>query len=144
MASSDPRHATIDDKGAVLRLLRDSHAAAGFDFPFSAPHASRLFDTHLASGLILLCGSPAVGLLMAMSFEHPFGAGLWSKETVWYIDPSARGRAALSMLSAYEEWARSKGCVKVGMASLAINDVSKIYERKGYSKVETHFIKNLG
>lgn len=131
------------DKNAVIRLLKESHQAAGFDFPFSAPHAARLFDQHLASGLILLCGNDVAGLLMAMTFEHPFGAGLWAKETVWYINPNSRGRFALKMLAAYEEWAKSKGCSKVGMASLSTNDVSRLFERKGYTPAETHFVKTL-
>jgi len=29
------------------------------------------------------------------------------------------------------------------MASLATNDVSSLYERRGYSAVETHFMKPL-
>lgn len=127
----------------MIRLLKESHAAAGFDFPFSAPHAAALFQSHLEKGLILLCGSPVGGVLMAMAFEHPFGAGKWAKETVWYIDPEFRGRAAIQMLALYEDWARSQGCVKIGMASLATNDVSRIYERKGYTPAETHFIKTL-
>lgn len=143
MASSDVRHATDADRLAVIRLLKDSHAAAGFTFPFSAPHADLLFRQHLDHGLVLVFGQPAQGVLMAMTFDHPFGAGKWAKETVWYIAPEARGRSALHMLDAYETWAREQGCSAIGMASLASNDVSKIYERRGYAPAETHFVKSL-
>lgn len=143
MASSDVRRADEADRVAVIRLLRDSHAAAGFTFPFSAPHADMLFRQHLAGGLVIVAGQPAQGVLMAMPFDHPFGAGKWAKETVWYIAPEARGRAALRMLEAYEAWAREHGCAAIGMASLATNDVSKIYERRGYAPAETHFVKAL-
>ena len=78
---------------------------------------------------------------MAAAFEHPFGAGLWAKETVWYISERHRGRGALRMLDAYEMWATGKGCVAIGMASLASNDVSAIYARRGYAPAETHFLK---
>lgn len=137
------RHATHEDRLAVIRLLKDSHAAAGFTFPFSAPHADLLFRQHLAGGLVLVAGQPAQGALMAMTFEHPFGAGKWAKETLFYIAPEARGRAALQMLDAYEAWAREQGCTTIGMASLASNDVSRIYERRGYAPAETHFVKAL-
>lgn len=137
------RHATPDDRLAVIRLLKDSHAAAGFTFPFSAPHADALFRAHMERGLILVAGEPARGVLMASTFEHPFDAGKWAKETVWYIAPEARGRSALQMLDAYETWAREQGCVTIGMASLATNDVSRIYERRGYAPAETHFVKSL-
>ena len=90
-----------------------------------------------------MAGQPANGVLMAMAFDHPFGAGKWAKETVWYIAPEARGRSALHMLDAYETWAREQGCSAIGMASLATNDVSRIYERRGYAPAETHFVKSL-
>lgn len=128
---------------AVISLLRESHQAAGFEFPFSAPHADGLFRHHVENGVVLVVGEPVRGVLMSMCFEHPFGAGKWAKETVWYISPSARGRAALAMLDAYEAWAREEGCCTVGMASLASNDVSKIYRRRGYAPAETHFLKQL-
>jgi len=143
LASSDVRRAAEGDRLAVIRLLKDSHAAAGFTFPFSAPHADALFRQHLERGLVLVCGQPARGVLMAATFDHPFGAGRWAKETVWYIAPEARGRAAIRMLDAYEVWAREQGCATIGMASLATNDVSRIYERRGYAPAETHFVKAL-
>lgn len=87
-------------------------------------------------------GLPA-GILMAHAFDHPFGAGMCSFETVWFIADNARGRGSLRMLDAYEDWARSLGCVYACMASLAINDVSRIYTRRGYAPVETHFMKAL-
>lgn len=143
MASSDVRRALPEDRLAVIRLLKESHAAAGFSFPFSAPHADMLFRQHLERGLVLVFGEPVAGVLMAATFDHPFGAGRWAKETVWYIAPSSRGRSALQMLDAYEVWACEQGCTTIGMASLASNDVSKIYERRGYAPAETHFVKAL-
>lgn len=143
MESSSGRRAVEADRLAVVRLLKEAHAAAGFTFPFSAPHADLLFRQHMASGLVLVTGQPAAGVLMARTFQHPFGAGLWAKETVWFISPAARGRSALQMLDAYETWAREQGCVTIGMASLVTNDVSRIYERRGYAPAETHFLKAL-
>lgn len=126
-----------------MRLLKDAHAAAALQFPFSAPHISLMLDAHMAGGLVLVTGKPAHGVLMAMAFDHPFGAGMWAKETVWYIAPQARGRAAMQMLAAYEAWAVKQGCTAIGMASLASNDVSSLYVRRGYTPAETHFVKSL-
>ncbi|MBP0439579.1 GNAT family N-acetyltransferase [Tianweitania sediminis] len=139
------RHATASDRFAVIRLLRDSHAAAGWTFTFQAARAEALFKRHAESvdGCCLVIGEPAQGVLMATAFDHPFGAGKMAKETVWFVAPDARGRAALLMLDAYEDWARSLGCAVAGMASLATNDVSPLYERRGYRAVETHFLKPL-
>ena len=139
------RHAVMSDRAACVRLLRESHEAAGFIFPFKAAYAAALFDLHHTSpqACILVVGDTPHGLLMASWFEHPFGAGRYAKETVWYVSEAARGRGALKMLDAYEAWAREQGCTAIGMAALATNDVSKIYERRGYAPAETHFIKPL-
>lgn len=137
------RRASADDRPAILRLLKEAHGAAALSFPFSAPHISLLLDGHMSDGLVLVAGQPVHGVLMAMTFEHPFGAGEWAKETVWYIAPQARGGAALRMLDAYEAWAREQGCAAIGMASLASNDVSSLYKRRGYAPAETHFVKSL-
>jgi hypothetical protein len=141
----DVRFATAEDRDRVVALLRESHEAAGFTFPFQAAYADRLFQQHLASdkACVLVTGNPAQGVLMAVAYDHPFGAGRIAKETVWFVAPAARGRGAIKMLDAYEIWARSVGCVSAGMASLATNDVSSLYERRGYSAVETHFMKPL-
>ncbi|MGV1821335.1 N-acetyltransferase family protein [Agrobacterium sp. CG160-95] len=141
----DVRPATPKDRDRVVALLQESHEAAGFTFAFQAAYADRLFQQHMASPLacVLVTGNPAQGVLMACAFDHPFGAGRIAKETVWFVSPEARGRGAIGMLDAYEAWARSVGCVSVGMASLATNDVSSLYERRGYSAVETHFMKPL-
>ena len=141
----DVRFATAEDRDRVVALLRESHEAVGFTFPFQAAYADRLFQQHLASPMacVLVTGSHAHGVLMAVAYEHPFGAGRIAKETVWFVTPQARGRGAIKMLDAYEAWARSVGCASAGMASLATNDVSSLYERRGYSAVETHFMKPL-
>ncbi len=141
----DVRPATAKDRDRVVVLLRESHEAAGFTFPFQAAYADQLFQQHMASpkACVFVAGNPARGVLMAVAFDHPFGAGRIAKETVWFVTPEARGRGAIKMLDAYEVWARSVGCVSVGMASLTTNDVSRLYERRGYSAVETHFMKPL-
>ncbi|XUY27834.1 N-acetyltransferase family protein [Agrobacterium sp. rho-8.1] len=146
-ARSDVRPARNSDAGAVVDLLRQSHAAASWTFPFDPARAHSLFVAHMQGSrscvLVLEDASGVSGLLMAGVFDHPFGAGLCANETVWFIAEHARGRSSLKMLDAYEAWAKEQGCAVVCMASLAINDVSRIYTRRGYAPVETHFMKAL-
>ena len=141
------RPGTSADRFAVIDLLRQSHVAAGYTFRFEAARADALYRLHLenpaACALLLERDGIACGLLLASAFDHPFGAGLMAKETVWFIAPSARGRSDLAMLDAYEAWAKSIGCVAIGMAALASNDVSKLYIRRGYAPAETHFLKTI-
>lgn len=141
------RRATQQDKIRCITLLRESHSAAGFTYPFQAAYASALFDSHIshphACVIVVEHDGVVQGLIMATWFEHPFGAGRYAKETVWYVSECARGRGSIKMLDAYEQWARDQDCDVIGMASLSTNDVSKLYERKGYAPAETHFVKNL-
>jgi GNAT superfamily N-acetyltransferase len=142
------RTATAADRWRIIRLLEESHQAAGYTFAFEAARADHVLRLHLdqphACALVLDVEGAAQGVLLAGAYDHPFGAGKWAKETVWYITPAHRGRGGLQMLDAYEAWARGQGCGAVGMAALVTNDVSRIYERRGYSAAETHFVKPLG
>lgn len=140
------RFAEQGDRDRVIALLRESHTAAGYAFPFQAARAALLFQQHMESprACVIVIGRPAQGILLAVSNDHPFGAGQVAVETVWFVSEAARGRGSLKMLDAYEAWARSVGSTSIVMASLATNDVSGIYVRHGYAPIETHFLKRLG
>ncbi len=139
------RFAEAEDRLRVIALLKESHAAAGYTFPFQAARAALLFQQHMESprACVIVIGRPAQGILLAVSNDHPFGAGQVAVETVWFVSESARGRGSMKMLDAYEAWARSVGSTSIVMASLATNDVSGIYLRRGYAPIETHFMKHL-
>ena len=151
------RPANPSDRDGVIRLLKAFHAEAGladgsgptgFSVPYSAAFAERLFRLHVEHPdgicLVLDVDGRACGVLMATASEHPFGALRIAKETIWWIDPTHRGRAAIRMLDAYDEWARKRGCAFAGMAGLGGDPaVGRLYERRGYLAAETHFLKRL-
>ncbi|WP_196258561.1 GNAT family N-acetyltransferase [Pelagibacterium limicola] len=147
MASSDVRQATALDRFAIVRLLRDAHAAAPVvPVAFSAPHALAIADRHIGdpSMLALVMGDQPQGVLLASAQDHPFGPARYAMETVWWVAPDARGRAAGAMLDAYEDWARGLGCAFCQMAALVSFPQAEIlYRRRGYRAVETHFLKPL-
>ncbi len=81
---------------------------------------------------------------MARAFDYELGQVRVAKETVWWIDPEHRGIAADDMLAAYENWAAERGVTTTGMAALATAPrAGRLYERRGYAPVETHFLKAL-
>ncbi len=149
------RPANTFDRDQAVLLLKASRIGAGFDtpagptgfvFPFEAAYAARLFEHHLcapkAYALVHEVDGIAQGLLLATAFEHPFGPVWLAKETVWWIQPAHRGRAAILMLDAYEAWAAEQGCQFIGMAGMGEDpDVAKLYRRRGYKVAETHFLK---
>ncbi|MET4199058.1 GNAT family N-acetyltransferase [Bradyrhizobium sp. LA6.12] len=148
------RSGMASDRGRAVELLRHSHAAAGFDgtgesgfaVPFEAPYATRLFEIHLGAMngccFVLDVDGEAQGILLALAYEHQFGPVWISRESAWWIEPAHRGRSAVAMLDAYEAWSREKRCRFVGMAGMGADpDVAKLYERRGYRRAETHFLK---
>jgi len=149
--------AVPQDETAVIKLLRQSHEAAGFhrddggfSFAFDPAYAQRLFMAHLmapeAICLVLKPGTEekARGVLMACTSEHPFGPVKIAKETVWFIDPLYRGISAIKMLDEYEHWAEARDCQFAGMAGMGDDpDVAKLYRRRGYQAAEVHFLKAL-
>jgi hypothetical protein len=140
------RRATAADRTAIVRMLRDAHAAGGLPFAFSAPHAMALADRHIAEPrlLALVADNPARGVLLASSQEHPFAAVRYAMETVWWIAPEMRGRFAADMLISYETWAKEQGCAFAGMAALAaFPRAGIIYRRAGFRETETHYLKPL-
>lgn len=132
----------------IVRLLRDAYAAASLPFGFSAPHALALTDRHIADpSLLALVYAPIkpLGVLLASAQDHPFAAIRYAAETVWWVEPAARGQAAGDMLAAYEAWAAGQGCAFAGMAALATFErAGIIYRRRGYREAETHYLKPIG
>ncbi|PWJ73819.1 acetyltransferase (GNAT) family protein [Pseudaminobacter salicylatoxidans] len=151
------REAVERDRLRVVRLLKDSRAGAGFDdmtgptgftFPFVAAYAERMFKEHRADPnslcLVYAPDDRPQGVLMAKAFEHMFGPVWFAQETLWWIDPAHRGKAAVQMLDAYEVWAKTRGCAFAGMAGMGADPiVARLYLRRGYRVAETNFLKAL-
>lgn len=142
------RHARPDDKMRVLVLAREFHRAAGLPFPFSPAHADALFRASIDSDdrlcLVLEVDGAIQGVLAAEAGPHPFGPFKIAGELMWWIEPAHRGRSAVGMISAFEDWARERGCQFVHMVGLGDDPaVGRLYQRRGYSAAERHFMKPL-
>lgn len=148
------RTATLADKDRAITLLRDSRVGAGFDrpggftFPFDPAYAERFFLHHLndsrATAIVHDVDGVAQGLLTAVAYEHPYGPVWLAKETMWWIDPSHRGIAAMRMLAAFEAWAKEQGCRFAGVAGMGEKpDVGILYERRGFQAAELHYLKEI-
>jgi hypothetical protein len=151
------RAALPADKTRVIRLLQDSRAGAGFDdpngpsgfvFPFDPAYAARLFLNYANRPrrvcFVFEADGAAQGVLMAHAFEYDFGPVWFAQERLWWIDPAHRGRAAIRMLDAVEQWAAESGCAYLGMAGMGEDpDVGVLYRRRGYVVAERNFLKPL-
>lgn len=86
-----------------------------------------------------------IGLLACLYGEPLFSSKRVSTEIAWYVNKEHRTTTAgFRLMKMYEEWALSKDVKYIGMTYLEdITDLSEIYEKKGYSKTETSYIKEL-
>lgn len=88
-----------------------------------------------------LCVERDGGILLAQVGPSLLGPFMAAQEIAWWVEPSARG-IGLGMLDEYEQWAKAKGAYAIKVASLAMfPETEKIYERRGYERLETSWVK---
>lgn len=93
-------------------------------------------------GLILVSGSDEItGMIGVVATRHPVSGEPVMSELFWYVAPKARGRGARLLIEA-ERWARANGIAKSLVASPS-REVSSLYRRLGYQRLEVQFIKDL-
>jgi len=72
---------------------------------------------------------------------------LVAQDMTWFVLPEYRkGRAAIALLKAFEQWAISKGASSICPGSMtggAIDRIRKLYERLGYKTIGYNFRKDL-
>lgn len=89
-----------------------------------------------------LCGG-----IGGIVFPDPNTGDIIATEMFWYVKPEYRkGIAPLKLLQYYEAWAIEKGAKRIMMVCLTLlqnNRLTKLYDRYGYKKIETHFIKEV-
>lgn len=148
MASSDVRLARAEDRIRVISLSFDAHLAGQLPWTFSAPHADALFRQSLAmpdrACIVFAPGGSVQGFLLAYVAPSPMADISFARDFGWWIDPNHRGVAASDMLDAFELWADSRNATFAGLAAMEANPrAGRIYERRGYIKTETHYLKRL-
>lgn len=114
-------------------------------------HTANYLDTLLASGVLI--GSVLVERHQLLGVSLGFVARPWytpiitAQEMILYVDPVRRGStAAVRLIHDLEDAAREhKATYLFTGSSAGINDigVGKLYERLGYSKTPTGYMKGL-
>lgn len=80
----------------------------------------------------------AIGLLL---YPHPMDGETTAVELFWWVNPEVRGEG-LRLLRIAEDAAKESGAKRMQM--IAPNErVAKLYERKGYERVETMYQRAL-
>lgn len=116
------RHLTVNPiaQGEIAKML------------ISASHGLVLVDER---------GGKIVGMIGVVATIHPHSGDPVMSELFWYVDPLFRG-AGIKLLLMAEQWGRDNEISK-SLVVAPNDEICALYERLGYEKLETQFIKSL-
>lgn len=104
-----------------------------------------LFDQECGYILGMFEGTELVGTLGAMTYPDIYDGDLIATEMFWFVNEQHRGRG-LQLFNEFEKWAAEIGAVRIVMIhlkNLSPDVLHKLYVKRGYNEIETHFIKDL-
>lgn len=141
------REATDTDIDALVDLGCQFMVESGYARHLAInPHAQATLAKMLIdspNGLVLVDerGGRIVGMIGIIATFHPHSGDPVMSELFWYVDPGHRG-VGIKLLRKAEIWGQDNGIAK--SITVAPNDkVCALYERLGYEKLETQYIKTL-
>lgn len=144
------RRARMGDRFAMVRMARDFMEESGLQLPFDPAWAEAAAKAWIADTdkLALVLDLDGVcGMLCAAHVPSPLAPVRVASEQVFWLDHSARGRAAMrhagALLRAYRDWAEAEGCRIMGMAALTGQRTGALYERHGFTAAETYYMRVL-
>lgn len=139
------RRARVEDKQRVLSMARNFHEASGVHFPFSAAHASLLFDASLREQdrcCFVIDDDGLHGVIAAQAYDYPLANIRAAMESFWWVSPR-HWRKMPALIDEYEDWAAFRGCSMVGMGMIGGLRASRAFQRIGYTSVEQMFSKRI-
>lgn len=142
------REATAADIPRIVELgsrsLVDGPYRDELDNPEQSA-ATALSVIRSQNGKVLLAedGGRVVGLLGFVVYPHYFTGKLTAIELMWYVEPEHRSSfAAIALLRAGQRIAKTMGATKMQFTA-PTEDVGRMYEMLGYSKLEVAYQKSL-
>ncbi len=137
------RHGSFGDIPKVVKLGAKFSKINGFSGEY-CEQSTREFVVRLieSDDGLLLVNNEVTAILGAMLTPVYFNKNhMTCTELFWYSEKPGDG---LRLFKVCENWAVSKNCKTIHMISLAEHTgVEKVYDRKGYKKLETIYYKEL-
>lgn len=143
------RSAVEEDVLDCLILFKQFHKESKLPYSWDAKKTQEAIIKSLPEDnyeiLVAEKDNEVIGLLACLYGEPLFSSDRVANEIAWYVNKEHRTTSAgFRLFKAYENWALTNGADYVAMAYLeGITDLSDIYEKKGYLKSETNYIKEL-
>ena len=146
------RLAELNDIPVLLSLAKEFH--------HTSPYMKQVFDedrsTRFITGLIKANGEAGViilsvntenvpvGFLVALLTIIPWTGTRVATELAWYVSKDYRkGTRGIKLLDSFIYWAKDIAHAELAQTGSLDQSIDKIYERKGFSKYENTWIKEL-
>lgn len=133
------RLATTRDIPALLVMGRKFHEQAGLPFGFDDDAVSALLGRMIESedATVIVTDRGLIGGMLNAAYCDP--SWVMAIELFWWAEGDG-----LSLLRAFEDWARQRGANEVRMTSIAeLSRADTILRRKGYQPTEISYMKVL-
>lgn len=152
---NDFREATLEDVYDIIPLVRQFYkegtykdVGMGWDNDHVRQHTENQINNPGSLSLVLENeDGELVGFFCAFVTTHMFAPEPFAAELAWFVRKDYRGpRVAMQAIKRYIEWGEANNCKLMNMAcivGLKENQLEKIYNRFGFYRKETTFIKRL-
>lgn len=140
------RAATLSDAPAILKMAIAFHSAWGQSKSLQEARVA-VFVREAITNPAMLCvvtGEPVCGFMVARAGDNYLTGERVAEEICLWVDPSNRGGRGADFIAALESWADEKKCEIIKLtaqSSMRPEAVSRLYKSKGYSPIETAFVK---
>lgn len=143
------REAKIEEVESIVRLMKGMEqetAHVKVDVEYATNKYIRMINSGIAHMVVLESDDGnmvgGLGFVVGPDLHCPRTIAV---ETYWYVDPEHRGDGML-LLRYLETWAKDNRCDAIAMIHLADSSpdsLEKVYRRRGYIKVESHYVKEV-
>jgi GNAT superfamily N-acetyltransferase len=141
------------DREDFIRMCKNFFDVSPFSsMTFSRVQLDGVFDVALNNRLnaiviLLVEGEDNVGMVVGHCSSPLFAEEAIASELAWWVDEEHRNsRKASELIAAYEDWAIRVGAHSSTLAyieEVSPPSVSRYYERLGYTKTETSYLKEF-
>lgn len=143
------RIATIEDLPKLGNIAKEFYSSSEHLDDFNIEIFASNWENFIESGVgiifLLINNGDIIGVLGGIKYPDVNSNQLIATELFWYVEKEHRGQGG-KLLKEFEEWAKLEGCKKiimVHMTDFMPDKLSVIYRRKGYKKMEVHYVKEV-
>lgn len=131
--------------GIAKRFFESSEFLDTFDMKVFKNSWANLLDSGIGVIFVLILDEEIHGVIGGIKYPDLNNGTMCATECFWFVDEAQRGRG-LGLLKKFEMWAARHDCKKIIMVHLSDlmpDAVKKIYIRKGYKEMETHYVREV-